>query len=213
MNRLLPAVGLISALAVRPVRAQVTVEVLGGNSFSAPTRLTVLQAGQPPIRLTARYSTRPLEDTWYYAVRVGFWKNHSGWLFDFIHHKLYLDNPPPEVRFFEITYGFNILTIGRGWERGPFVFSAGLGPVITHPSSSVRGRKYVARGGVLHLGYRLSGASAVGGVGWRLHLGEAAYLAVDGRISASYAQVPVAGGEAHVPNAALHLHGGVGVRF
>ena len=36
------------------------------------------------------------------------------------------------------------------------------------------------------------------------------FLSLDGRLSASYVRVPVAHGDAGVPNAALHLHVGLG---
>lgn len=38
-------------------------------------------------------------------------------------------------------------------------------------------------------------------------------LSLDARASASYVRVPVIDGHASVPNAALHLHAGLGYRF
>ena len=41
-------------------------------------------------------------------------------------------------------------------------------------------------------------------------LAAALFLSLDGRLSATYVRVPVAGGHASVPNLALHFHAGVG---
>ena len=196
-----------------PVAAQLSVEALLGTSFSVPSRLSISQAGQPTLRFTAHYSTKPREDTPYFAVRIGLWKHNKAWLLDLIHHKLYLDNPPPEVQYFRVTYGFNMVTVGRAWRRGGLVYSAGLGAVFTHASSSIRGRQYQGTGGPLNQGYTFTGASALGGVQYRIGLGEGSYLALDGKLSVAYAQVHVSQGEAHVPNAALHLTAGLGFQF
>ncbi|MGE0352649.1 MAG: hypothetical protein AB7I33_05225 [Gemmatimonadales bacterium] len=197
-----------------PAQAQFTLEMFLGNSYSIPTRLTIDQAGFDPISFTAHYSTRPLQDTWYYAFRMGFWgQNRKGWVVDFVHHKLYLDNPPPEVQDFRVTYGFNLVTLGRAWRLGNFVLSASAGPVVTHESSRVRGRPYTATGGAIGYGYRIAGGTVVGGAQYRIHLVEGVFASLDTRVSASYANIRVAGGDAHVPNAALHLHGGIGYEF
>jgi hypothetical protein len=39
------------------------------------------------------------------------------------------------------------------------------------------------------------------------------FFSLDGRVSASYVRVPVAGGHASVPNLALHFHAGLGYGF
>ena len=200
-------------LGARLVAAQLSVDALAGTSFSVPSRLSIYQSGQPTLRFTAHYSTKPLDDTPYFVVRIGLWKNNTAWLLDLIHHKLYLDNPPPEVEYFRITYGFNIVSVGRAWRKGGLVYSAGLGAVFTHASSSVRGRPYLGTGGPFNKGYTVTGASVLGGAEYRIGLGEGSYLALDGKLSVAYVQVHVSRGEAHVPNAALHLSAGVGVQF
>ncbi|MFL6201494.1 MAG: hypothetical protein ACJ76J_20165, partial [Thermoanaerobaculia bacterium] len=61
-------------------------------------------------------------------------------------------------------------------------------------------------------GYHLAGPALQAGIEKRFELGERWLLGLEGKASAARAQVPVAGGEAEVPNAALHLLVGFGFR-
>ncbi|HEX3274158.1 MAG TPA: hypothetical protein VHR43_04825 [Gemmatimonadales bacterium] len=199
-------------LAVAPpaaVRAQVEFQAFLGSSVSAPSPLSITQAGQPDVRFTAHWATRPWLDTWYYAGRVGLWSGDRGWLFDFTHHKIYLTNGPAEVQKFRITNGMNLFTVSRGFRRGPWSYALGAGPVITFPINRIRGRKLESGRGFLG-GYFLSGGNLMASVTRRFPLTSGFFLSLDGRLSAIYVRVPVAGGHASVPNGALHVHVGLG---
>ena len=47
------------------------VSVGTGLQYNFPTPIIIRQAGQPDIRLTARFSTRPFFEVPYYDVKVG----------------------------------------------------------------------------------------------------------------------------------------------
>ena len=106
-------------LVTRPAHAQVEFQAFLGSSVSAPSPLTITQAGQPDLHFTAHWATRPWLDTWYYAGRIGLWRGDRGWLLDFTHHKIYLTNGPAEVQRFRITNGMNMITVSRGFRHGP----------------------------------------------------------------------------------------------
>ncbi|HXE56754.1 MAG TPA: hypothetical protein VNK43_02030 [Gemmatimonadales bacterium] len=207
---------LAALLACRavPLEAQrISVEAFAGTALNLPTPLRIAQAGEADLDFTARYRTRPFHESPYYALRLGFWGDGgTGWLLDFVHHKLYLDNPPAEVQNFEITHGFNLLAASRAWRRGAMVYAVGAGVVITHHENVVRGRASEG-GGPFGGGYRLGGGTVMGTVGRRFPLVAALFLSADLRASLSYAEVPVAGGKARVPNVAAHLHAGLGYQF
>ncbi|MGH7659280.1 MAG: hypothetical protein ACREL6_13675 [Gemmatimonadales bacterium] len=202
-----------SAILAPALRAQTTFELFAGTSVSAPTPLTVTQEGEEDLHFTAHYSTRPFKDTPYYAARVGFWSGDRGWLIDFIHQKLYLEDPPAGIQGFNISNGFNILALSRGWKRGHLVLTLGAGVVITHPETRIRGRNIDPDRGFIWDGYFLSGGAVIGGINRRFPITGDFFLSLDGRMSASYVSVPTAGGHASVPNVAFHGHGGVGVSF
>jgi hypothetical protein len=202
---------LLAALAGRPtaVRAQVELQGFVGSSVSLPTPLTISQAGEPDIHFTAHWATRPWVDTWYYGGRIGFWSGDRGWLFDFTHHKIYLTNRPPEVQLFRITNGMNLFTVSRGFRRGLFSYAIGAGPVITFPVNRVRDRELQRERGFLG-GYFLSGGNLMASATRQFPLTAGLFFSLDGRLSATYVRVPVAGGHASVPNLALHFHAGLG---
>ena len=160
------------------------------------------------LHFTAHWDTKPTRPAWYYAWRLGLWKQNRGWRLDHTHHKIYLVNKPPEVEDFRVTNGFNILTVRRAFRRQHLTYSLGAGPVIAYPISTVRGKPFGHRPG--WGGYHLAGAGALGMATREFPIISALVLSLDARVSASYALVPVADGHARVPNAALHLHIGLG---
>ena len=205
------AVLLLLCLAGRPASApaQVELQAFLGSSVSAPSPLWITQQGQPDLDFTAHWATRPLLDTWYYAGRIGLWQANRGWLLDFVHHKIYLTNAPPEIQKFRITNGMNMFTLSRGFRRGNLTYAVGAGPVITYPINRVRGQRLDSGRGFWG-GYFLSGATVVGSATRRFPLASGFFVSVDSRISATFVRVPVSDGHASVPNFALHLHAGVG---
>lgn len=207
------ALGGLALAWAGPLRAQteITVESYLGSAVSLPTPLTITQKGQPDLHFTAHYQTRPWDDTWYYQGRIGIWKGDRGWLLEFLHHKLYLtEDRPDEIQQFQITNGFTMFTVSRGWRWHNTILAAGAGPVITYPISTVRGLHEGGRGGFLG-GYHLSGGTIIGTVAQRVPILPWLFVAGELRGSVSYVRVPVALGHASVPNVALHYHLGGGI--
>jgi hypothetical protein len=192
-----------------PASAQLELQAFLGSSVSAPSPLSIRQRGQPDLDFTAHWATRPFLDTWYYGGRIGLWKGKRGWLLDFTHHKIYLTNRPAEVQKFHITNGMNMLTLSRGFRRGHLTYALGAGPVITFPVTRIRGQLLEEGRGFLG-GYFLSGGNLMASLTRRFPVAAGVFFSVDGRLSASYVRIPVAHGHAGVPNAAVHVHLGLG---
>lgn len=211
----------IAALTpTRPVVAQDaparswTFELFAGGALSAHTPLTIWQVGQPDIKVMAHYSTNPMTGSPYYSMRIARWKGKRAWAFDFTHHKLYLDNPPADVQHFEITHGYNLVHISRIWDVDHWLLSVGGGVVFTHPENEVRNLElYPESGGTLGGGYYLDGVSLMGAVGRHVKIAGPVFATGLGKVTLSNATVRVADGGAEVPNVALHLNLGLGVRL
>jgi hypothetical protein len=204
---------LLTLLLVRPAvaRGQTTLEVYTGTSFSLPLPVTISQSGSPDLHFTAHFHTDPWQDTWYYQFRLGVWKGNRAWLIEVLHHKLYLDDDdphPPEVQRFDITNGWTMLSLSRGWRFHQTTLEAGAGFTVVYPITNIRGRR---NGNAGLGGYHLSGINLVGTINQRFPLSQWLFLALESRGSVSYARVPISGGHASVPNAALHFHVGAGV--
>jgi len=102
-----------------------------------------------------------------------------------------------------------MFTFSRGFRRGKLSYAVGAGPVIAFPINRVRGQSLESGRGFLG-GYFLSGATVMASATRRFPLTSGFFVSLDTRVSASYLRVPVSGGHAAVPNAALHLHAGLG---
>lgn len=190
----------------------VSIELLSGTAVNLRTSLTVQQDGRPDIEFGARYNTRALTTPFYYAIRFAVEDTGAVWELQLVHHKLHLSNPPPEIQHFEITHGFNVLTLNRALDARWATFRLGAGIVLAHTESTVRGLEGPG-GGILDTGYRLTGPSLLIGAGKELAVSTDVSVVAEVQLIGAWARVPVAEGTATAPNVALHCLLGVGYRF
>lgn len=195
-----------------PAQTRWSLELFGGTAYSLPTRLTIRQAGEPRIALTARYATRPWSGALYYAYRVGRWSGDGAWELELVHHKVYLENAPADVQHFEITHGYNLVLANRAFRRKQLILRLGAGVVIAHPETTIRGRTHPQRGGLFG-GYHLTGPAAQLALGARIPIVRGLFASAEGKFTAARARVPVEGGHATAPNVALHALVGLGYAF
>jgi len=190
-----------------------TFELLGGDAYCFRMPLTITQSGDEDIELTATYKTNSFVPPIYYAYRFARWQDTRAWELEFVHLKMELTNPPSEVQHFEISHGYNLLTLNRAWTVKALILRVGGGIVISHPENTVRERSLAWDKGIFKTGYHLSGVTAQVAVGKRWQIGRKFFLTFDGKLTGSYARVPVADGHADVPNAAIHGLIGLGYEF
>lgn len=182
-----------------------------GAAFNFDSGLEVSQTGQPDLDIHGSYETRAFEFPLYYAVRLGWgWDRHLVEL-QLVHHKVHLVDAPTEIEQFEISHGFNLLTANYATRAWPIVLRAGLGLVVAHPESVVRGRVWERSSGVFDSGYAVTGPALVAGAGYRWDLSRRWSVVPELFLSVARARVPVADGSASLVNVALH--GLIGVRF
>jgi hypothetical protein len=207
--------GLVLPLVPRAAPAQRgwVVELSGGVALNAPTPLRIVQRGERDLRTTARYASRPFRHPLYYAVRVGRWSGADAWELELVHHKIYLRNPPPGVQHFEVSHGYNLLSVNRAQRHGRSVARAGAGVVIARPEATIRGRMYKGRDGLFGDGYHVAGPTLQLAASRHFTSHGDAVAAVEGKLTASYARIPVDEATALVPNVAAHGLVGVGYRF
>jgi hypothetical protein len=208
----IPAFCLAAAAASADERWRV--ELGAGTAWSLGSTLRVEQAGYPELAIRAAWATQAFEAPLYYAWRVARADAKGAWALRFVHHKVYLVNTTAEVQGFAVSHGYNLLTLERATRLSGLEVSAGVGLVIAHPEATVRGEALdEASGGPFGGGYYLTGPTLAIAASRRLPLGRHLALVPELRATLSRARVPVAGGEASVPNAALHLAVGLELRF
>ncbi len=184
-------------------------EVFTGTAWNLPLPLQFASPGEAPLRIRARYRTRPWSGAPYYTLRLGYGK----WQAELIHHKLYLQNPPPEVEHFEVSDGYNLALVNRTFPARSFAFRAGLGLVIGHPEGSFRGNEVGPVKSLLGGGYQLGGVCLQLAVAREVFISNRLFLTPEAKFTSAWARFPLAGGgQATVPNVACHALVGIGYR-
>ncbi|WP_224996429.1 hypothetical protein [Cesiribacter sp. SM1] len=213
--RLLAGCCMLGGLMICPIyRAKAqswSAEIFAGTAWSMPMPLRIEQPGEDPLQFRARYSTRPWKGSPYYAYRLGY----RQWSAELVHHKLYLQNPPPGIEHFEVSHGYNLAYVSRMLTEpaAPLVFRLGLGLVIGHPEGRIRGKAINPVKSFLGGGYHLSGVSMQFTVSRRLALGDHFFINPEAKFTAAWARMPLSGGGfAQVPNVAMHTLLGLGYR-
>ncbi len=184
-----------------------------GDAWSSRTPLIIRQEGEAEIRVTPDWSTRPFTPTWYYGARIARMSGGSGWGVEFVHHKLYLDNPPePEVTRFWITNGVNIMMAQRILPLGKQELSIAAGPTWGVPRSTVRGETYSFIRGKEGGRYDFAGWTGQVGVTRRMKLGPHVYGVLGVKGTVSTIDLPIARGRAETTSLALHVNYGLSVQ-
>lgn len=203
---------LMPVRGVAPVHPVWSFDANVGTVANVALPMRIVQEGFPEIRLTARYRSEPFVLPVYWDLRLSRWDRGRSWELELIHHKLYLDNLSAEVQRFDISHGFNLLFINRGYDWGNFRLKVGAGVVMAHPENTVRGLENNRRSGWFNNGYHLAGPGLNLAIGRPVPLGNSLYLQTEAKTTYAFAQVPVAGGSAMLHNWAFHLVFGLGVK-
>jgi hypothetical protein len=173
--------------------------------LNVPLPLSIAQEGHPDLEFTARYASRPFESPLTWQLRLGRWSNARSWELELLHHKIHLENGPPEVQSFSVSHGYNLLTVQRGWKRALFEWRLGGGMVIAHVENTVRGMSLTETGGTFGGGYYATGPALTAAMARPVPLGHRVLLNLEGRLAASRTSVPVVAGKARGFNVFLQL--------
>jgi len=172
--------------------------------------LTIKQDNYAPVKLQAKFASEPFTLPLYVDSRVIRWKNRKLWEAEFLHHKLYLQNTTPEVEKYNISHGFNMLMINRGFDHQKFQYRFGGGIVLSHPESKIRGKEFGDSDDNWDLGYYISGPVINLALGRQMHLNKRIYINAESKTTLAYGRIKIAEGNSDVYNIAFHLILGIG---
>jgi hypothetical protein len=192
----------------------VGLEVTLGLTWNAPSDLRVVQRGYPdtPVQNT-RFEGRDLEWFPYYTARL-WYGSTVGWRYELelIHQKLYLSGSGENgeiLDHFQSSDGFNYLLFNLAYAVDVgvrLVPRFGLGVIIAHPETTVRGRSLGTDGDPS--GYQFSGWGAQVAVGleppWILG------PRLEGKFTLGYSRLNIADGYAEGWFKAFHTPLGLG---
>ncbi len=204
---------IVLSLSLQTAAAELSFEVFSGAPLILDTTLTISQSGHPDLDLDPSFDTEPFAAPPFYALRLGLRRGEGVWAIELLHQKMMLRNPPPEVQNFQISHGYNILTVQHLRRVRGVKLTTAAGIVITHPENQVRGLTLNEKTGLGDWGYHLSGVAVGLGVGETKSLGEHLFLTGEMRLVASRVVVPVADGDATLVDLTAYVLLGVGLSF
>lgn len=199
--------GLLLLATPAEAERRLSLEALVGGVHNFGTTLIIRQKGEPDIDVDASYDTRAFEFPIYYALRLRIFQDTTAWEVQFVHHKIHLVNVTDEVQHFEVSHGFNLLTVNRAWSTLPLTVRFGAGVVIAHTESVVRDLS------APDTGYHLAGPAFIAGIGREFPLSSRLFVTAEAQRAVARAKVPVAVGDASVPTVGLHGRLGFGFRL
>lgn len=213
-----PAYIIVVSLFLAPftqAQSRWSFELHGGIVHNIDLPLVIKQKGYPDIRIEkADFYSEPLNDPPYWDWRFTKWFNNKSIEFEAIHHKLYLKNRPPEVEWFGISHGYNMLMFNHGRQLKHIIVRAGMGSVLVHPESTIRGMEYPTGPGFDIMGYRLRGVVLNLATAKQFKFGKYFFLNAEAKVTASMiARSPIVNGYARVHNIAFQLILGPGVNW
>ncbi len=194
---------------IAPAMDTVSLEVYFGSAYNLNMPFEINRDNGYSKSFTGEFDTKAFEEAPYYGVRIGTWEGGKAWEVELIHHKVHLTNTPDEMFFFNVSHGYNLLTINRAIDKGDYILRYGAGLVLSHPEVSWKDMEHVSHdGNFMH--FQISGPTVGISAAKRFYVTETMYANVEGKFTASYAKVDFDGGDATVPNVAIHFTVGFG---
>ena len=189
-------------------------ELSGGAPLNIPFPLRIEQDNQAVIEIKSpKFYSEPFVLPVYWDWRFSRITKKGSWELEAIHHKLYLENNPPEIQQFSISHGFNIFTINRGFSYNHFLFRVGLGCVFTHPETEIRNKISIDTNSFFKTRYYASGPVLDIGINRRWYLIKRLFLNTEVKNTFAYARIPIAEGHASFFTSSFHITAGLGFDF
>lgn len=182
-----------------------------GDAYCAPAPLCLQQKGFSDIKLNARFATHSFQPPIYYAIKAGCYSDANGWEFEFIHLKIKLKNKIEDIQRFEVSHGFNLLTVLRSWKRHNFNWQIGVGLVLAHPENTVRNLKLSETTGLFHNGYYIAGPNIQLALTRTLIRWSDFSIFISGKFTGAYCRIPIAEGQSQL--LLFNFHGLFGVAY
>ena len=195
------------AVMAEPLPEGIALQAFGGMPLNFPTSLKINQQGEPEINHAASWESRPWEQPMYWALRLRWQREHDGIELQFLHHKMFLKENPATIQHFEVTHGFNILTVNYMRRSRPIHWRVGAGVTLPNTFATIRGELSDVHD------YSIGGPALLIGGGSELALTRHLFLAAEAQFIAGWAKVDVARGKAEITSLALHILFGVGYVF
>ncbi len=189
-------------------------ELQFGGVYSLDLPLTIRQDGYPDIRIEyADYYSEPFIGPPYWNIRLSKWFKKKSLELEFVHHKFFLRNTPPEVQRFGISHGYNMLFLNHSHQVGKYILRGGIGTAFIHPESTIRGMQYPEESGLDLGGHKIRGVTFNLTCARQFKLSKTFFVNAEAKVHAAIANAPVVNGYARINIVAFQLIFGPGVNW
>ncbi|RAP32150.1 hypothetical protein DID76_01145 [Candidatus Marinamargulisbacteria bacterium SCGC AG-414-C22] len=164
---------------------------LWGISESLDSNIQFNRVNQADMSFTTAWEGKSLRDAWYYGLKFEKWTNNSFKGIEWLHHKIYMVDPPSEIEHFSISDGFNILYFNKGKLTPKDIIKRyGVGFVFAHVDTKFVGEeRFYLKGGIG--GSYFSGVSCHYSLEKRLYETTKNFITMEGKVTLSYARPPI----------------------
>jgi len=186
-----------------------------GDACSVDQNITVARQDASDINFRASFKTNGLKSPQYYSIRLGEYINNKNLEFEFIHHKLYVEDLPLVIDKFEVTDGYNLFLINivNNLKRDIY-YRIGVGTVVVHPDITIDGEtNYVKGGGLIPKfwtdGYHWGGISSQISLFYEKKIASKIQFNLETKFVYARTSIPVVGGNFILPNLSFHFLAGL----
>ena len=191
-----------------------SVDLSLGDVYNLNQDISISRNNHPDINFNASFKTNGLKSPQYYSLRLRNEIRKIKIEFEFIHHKLYVEDFPSEIDKLEVSDGYNLLLINIVNNiKDNLLYRFGLGTVVTHPDIVIEGQtNYIEGGGLIPKfwteGYHWGGICSQASLGYRKKISNKTQIILETKIIYASTKIPVVDGSFILPNLSLHFLAG-----
>jgi hypothetical protein len=217
--------------------AEITLDIYTGTSFYNTSEMVIDQKGYEIVIVDGvHYRTEPWSDLLYitgnyFGVRYGYFperSSHFGVEIEHLHSKaIYTSGHDPQgvVQHFEVTDGMNFVMLNAAfrladdfsldypWGREQLLFRVGIGPTISKPASTIRGKADGYENTGTLKGYAFAGIGGQIAMQYKWFIVPWLAYSFEYKFTYTKATVPIADGQVVTPLSAGHVVMGVSFSF
>lgn len=187
-----------------------------GTAYNLPTYLKIHQEGFEDIVLPkARYSTKGFKSPVYWDYKLELERRNRFYGLRSTHHKLHLENTPPQITHFNISHGYNLVMGYYGWKNNYYDVLIGAGIAFSHPEGIVNGQKVALEEGIPLIGgvYRLTAPNFEIEARKKFYIYKSLFFNSSLRFVAGYAKPKIQDGYVETFPVNFHFATGLGIDF
>ena len=182
-----------------------------GDAYSLNQDISISRKNDSNINFNASFKTNGLKSPQYYSIRFGESIRDIDLEFEFIHHKLYVEDVPSEIDKFEVSDGYNLLLINLIDNlKSNIYYRIGLGTVVTHPDITIEGEtNHIKGGGLIPKfwtdGYQWGGVSSQVSLFYKKNISPKVQFNLETKFIYAQARISVVDGSFILPNPSFHF--------